>query len=290
MPHAPCPMPHAPVGILSPMPVPVDIDAEVLRNTHLSADYHVLELGAPSIARLAAPGQFVMVRTSAGTDPLLRRPFSLFEILRAADGTPRGFSLLIKRVGPGTSLLYDSVAGEHLHVLGPLGTGFTLPPAPAEVWMVAGGVGLAPFAMVAETLVAAGLRPVLYYGGRTAADLFGLDWFSSLGVTLVLATEDGSAGSRGFVTGPLERDLTAAAADRPITVLACGPAPMLKAVAQLATSHGRPSQVSTEQIMGCGLGGCYSCVVRVRDGSAHGHFTRSCVDGPVFNGDALIWE
>lgn len=272
------------------MAVPVDIDAAVLSNTRLSPDYNVLALAAPPIAAVALPGQFVMVRTAAGTDPLLRRPFSIFEILRDGTGTPHAMSLLIKRVGPGTERLYHARSGDRFGCLGPLGSGFTLPPAPAEAWMVAGGVGLAPFAVLAEALQAAATPAVLYYGGRTDRDLFYLDWFSQRGVRLVLATEDGSRGTHGRVTVPLEQDLAAAAPDRPITLYACGPEPMLKAVARLATAHGRPSQVSTEQIMGCGLGGCYSCVVRVRDGSGQGHFVRSCVSGPVFSGDAIIWE
>ena len=272
------------------MAVPVDIDAEVLSNTRLSPDYNVLTLAAPEIASLTQPGQFVMVRTAAGTDPLLRRPFSVFEILRDATGAPSAVTLLIKRVGPGTERLYHARSGERFGCLGPLGSGFTIAPPPAEAWMVAGGVGLAPFAALAEALQVAALPATLYYGGRTDRDLFYLDWFSRRGVRLVLATEDGSRGEHGRVTVPFERDLAAAAPDRPITVYACGPEPMLRAVARLAAAHKRPSQVSTEQIMGCGLGGCYSCVVRVRDGSEHGHFVRSCVSGPVFSGDAIIWE
>jgi dihydroorotate dehydrogenase electron transfer subunit len=272
------------------MAVPVDIDAEVLSNTRLSPDYNVLVLAVPQIAASALPGQFVMVRTSTGTDPLLRRPFSVFEILPGRDGAPHAVSLLIKRVGPGTSLLYDAPAGARFACLGPLGKPFELPPPAAEAWMVAGGVGLAPFASLTDTLAAAGVPAALYYGGRTDRDLFYLDWFAARGVRLELATEDGSRGTHGRVTVPLARDLEARPADRPVTLYACGPEPMLKAVAALAAAHGRPSQVSTEQIMGCGLGGCYSCVVRVRDGSEHGHFVRSCVNGPVFSGDAIIWE
>ena len=272
------------------MAVPIDIDAEVLSNTRLSPDYNVLVLAAPQIAATSQPGQFVMIRTTTGTDPLLRRPFSVFEILRHADGTPHALSLLVKRVGPGSTRLYDASAGERVGCLGPLGTGFTIAPPPAEAWMVAGGVGLAPFATLTESLRAEGTPAALYYGGRTDRDLFYLEWFSCRGVRLELATEDGSRGECGRVTVPLERDLASASPTRSITLYACGPEPMLKAVARLAAAHARPVQVSTEQIMGCGLGGCYSCVVRVRDGSEHGHFVRSCLSGPVFSGDAIIWE
>ena len=260
------------------MAVPIDIDAAVLSNTRLSPDYNVLVLAAPQIAATSQPGQFVMIRTTTGTDPLLRRPFSVFEILRHPNGTAYALSLLVKRAGPGSTRLYET------------STGFTIAPPPAEAWMVAGGVGLAPFATLAESLRAEGTPAALYYGGRTDRDLFYLEWFSCRGVRLELATEDGSRGECGRVTVPLERDLASASPTRSITLYACGPEPMLKAVARLAAAHARPVQVSTEQIMGCGLGGCYSCVVRVRDGSEHGHFVRSCLSGPVFSGDAIVWE
>ena len=269
---------------------PLDVPALVLRNERLSADYNVLFLDAPAIAAASLPGQFVMIRTAAGSDPLLRRPFSLFEILRDATGSASGLSVLCKRVGPGTARLYDAAAGDRLPVLGPLGKPFTLVSPPSEAWMVAGGVGLAPFATLAEALLAAGVTPRLFYGGRTRADLFYLDWFASRGVALDLATEDGSLGAHGRVTAPLDAALRARGAGAPVTLYACGPEPMLKAVAGLARAHGCPSQVSTERIMGCGLGGCYSCVVRVRDDEGTPRYVRSCLNGPVFSGEALVWE
>jgi dihydroorotate dehydrogenase electron transfer subunit len=272
-----------------PMP-PLDVPSLVLRNTLLSADYNVLQFEAPAIAAASLPGQFVMIRTAAGTDPLLRRPFSVFEILRDAAGSPSGFSVLCKRIGPGTTRLYDAAAGDRLSVLGPLGKPFSPVSPPVEAWMVAGGVGLAPFATLTEAMQATGARTRLFYGGRTRADLFYLDWFASRGVRLDLATEDGSLGARGRVTAPLDEALRARPAGVPVTLYACGPEPMLKAVAGLARTHGCPSQLSTERIMGCGLGGCYSCVVRVRDAGGAPRFVRSCLNGPVFNGDDLIWE
>jgi len=269
---------------------PVDVDAEVLRNTRLSADYNVLAFAAPALAAAALPGQFVMIRTAAGTDPLLRRPFSVFEVLCDQAGRPSGITVLCKRIGPGTSRLYDAAAGDRLGVLGPLGRPFTTVAPPAEGWMVAGGVGLAPFAALAESLAAARTPARLFYGGRSASDLFYLDWFERRGVRLELATEDGTRGTHGRVTVPLEAALTSRPADQPVTLYACGPEPMLKAVAKLAARYGRPSQLSTERIMGCGLGGCYSCVVKVRDQSGAAHFVRSCLNGPVFDGNALVWE
>ncbi len=104
--------------------MPIDVDAQVISNTRLSDDYSVVALAAPEIASLAEPGQFVMIKPCAGVDPLLRRPFSIFEILRDASGTPTGISLLNKRIGVGTSLLYDATPGSRLGCLGPLGRPF----------------------------------------------------------------------------------------------------------------------------------------------------------------------
>ena len=130
--------------------MPIDVAAEVTANRSLSADYNVLALAAPAIAALAAPGQFVMIKIGpiglSGKDPLLRRPFSVFEVLRAGDGTPTGITLLNKRIGVSTSLVYAARPGQVAACLGPLGRPFTVVDPPAEAWMVAGGVGLAPFA------------------------------------------------------------------------------------------------------------------------------------------------
>jgi len=272
------------------MPAPVDVRAEVLANSRLSADYNVLVLAAPTIAGSARAGQFVMIRATDGTDPLLRRPFSVFEVLQRPGAAPHAISILSKRVGVATSRLFEAVVGDRFDCLGPLGKPFTAVAPPSEAWMVAGGVGLAPFATLTDELRREGTTIRLFYGGRSHTDLFYLDWFESRGVALDLATEDGSRGSHGRVTAPLERALSARPATDGLMLYACGPEPMLKAVADLAQRHQRPSQLSTERIMGCGMGGCYSCVIRARDEHGRVHFVRSCLNGPVFNGDDVVWE
>jgi dihydroorotate dehydrogenase electron transfer subunit len=270
--------------------MPVDVDAAVIGNTRLSNDYSVLALAAPAIAATALPGQFVMLKTSRGMDPLLRRPFSIFEVLRNDDGSPRGLSILNKRIGKGTGLLYDAEPGARLACLGPLGRPFEPVDAPAEAWMVAGGVGLAPFVTLAEALVARRTTARLFYGARSAADLHCADIFEHLGVSLVFSTEDGSRGARGLITAPLEEALSALPSSRQVRLYACGPTPMMRAVATVAAAHGRPCDVSLEQVMGCGLGGCYSCVVSARDTGGAPHHTRSCIDGPVFDATRIVWE
>lgn len=270
--------------------MPVDIAAEVIANRTLSRDYNVLSLEAPEIAAAAGPGQFVMVKIARGQDPLLRRPFSVFEVLRDGRGTPTGISLLNKRVGVSTALLYGARPGEHVACLGPLGRPFSLVDPPEEAWMVAGGVGLAPFASLAESLRARGVSRALFYGARSDQELFHLDFFRSTGVELVLTTEDGSAGERGRIVAPLDRRLASRAATRPVMIYACGPEGMLAATARTAEQHGRACQVSVERIMGCGLGGCYSCVVPMKNGQGGFHHVRSCISGPVLNGSEILWD
>lgn len=270
--------------------MPLDVVARVTANDALSSDFTVLALHAPAIAAASLPGQFVMIKAAAGFDPLLRRPFSIFEILRDASGAPVGFSILCKRIGPATTKLYDARPGQDMAVLGPLGRGFTQVDPPTEAWMVAGGVGLAPFAELAQALQARGTRTVLFYGARRATELFYLDWFAARGVELVLTTEDGSRGEPGRVVAPLDRRLLAMPAAAPVQVYACGPEGMLKAVAATAASHERPCEVSVERIMGCGMGGCYSCIVPMKDGHGRYHHVRSCLAGPVLDAAEVVWE
>ena len=267
---------------------PVDINATVVANARLSREYSVLSLAAPEIGLQAQPGQFVMVKPTDAGDPLLRRPFSIFEVLRGAGGAVTGISILNKRAGRSTRRLYDLEAGDFVSCLGPLGRPFTTVSTPVQAWMVAGGVGLAPFATLAEALTAAKTPTTLFYGARTGDELFYLDFFERLGVSLVLTTEDGGRGTRGRVTVPLESALKTVAPGQAM-VYACGPEPMLEAVAALAMRYGQASQVSVERVMGCGLGGCYSCVVPVKHGNEEANLVRSCISGPVFDGAELVW-
>jgi dihydroorotate dehydrogenase electron transfer subunit len=270
--------------------MPFDVPAAVIANTRLSHDYNVLALAAPEIAQSTAAGQFVMVKPGTVDDPLLRRPFSVFEVLHDDEGRATGISILVKRIGVTTRLLYDARPGDLIACLGPLGHPFRAVEPPGEGWMVAGGVGLAPFWTLARDLAAQGIGATLFYGARRAEELFYLDYFTTLGVRLVLTTEDGSAGEKGRVIAPLDRALRDRPADQPVTIYACGPEGMLAAAARTAAAHGRPCEVSVERIMGCGMGGCYSCVVPMKAANGRFHHVRSCLAGPVLDAAEIVWE
>ena len=267
---------------------PIDIDATVISNVRLSHDYNVLTMAAAEVGARTTAGQFVMVKPAGCADVLLRRPFSVFEVLRDGAGAPQAISILNKRAGRTTNRLYELEAGDRIACLGPLGKPYHPVAPPREAWMVAGGVGLAPFATLAEALAASRTKTTLFYGARSGGELFYLEFFDKLGVRLVLSTEDGSRGDRGRVTVPLEKALRAVPPAGAM-VYACGPEPMLAAVAALAARYGQTCEVSVERTMGCGLGGCYSCVIPVRHGDEHAHLVRSCIGGPVFDAAAIAW-
>ena len=174
----------------------IDVAAEVVSNTRLSPDYNVIGLSGAGDRGRAQPGQFVMVRPRTGLDPLLRRPFSIFEILRDERGRAVRPEPAEQAVGAGTSQLYRAGPGDRVGVPRPARPAVRARRLrPQEAWMVAGGVGLAPFATLAEALAERRTPMTLFYGGRSAARsvLRGAS-SSELGARLVLTTEDGSRG------------------------------------------------------------------------------------------------
>ncbi len=223
------------------------------------------------------PGQFYMLRgESWDVDPLLARPFSIARIRRVPGGLRLEF--LLKVVGRGTHLLASMRPGDVVLSLGPLGRPFEPPPGPA--WMVAGGIGIAPFPAVAEAFRAHDLE--LFLGARNAAEVPGTTDFEGLLAGPVhLATDDGTAGHHGTVVDLLREAFEAGR--RPTQVLACGPDPMLHATARVCADAGVHCIVSMEAPMACGVGTCRGCVLRAADGS---NFTL-CVDGPVVAAQTL---
>jgi dihydroorotate dehydrogenase electron transfer subunit len=240
----------------------------------------LLRLRSPRIAAAGLPGQFVHLRCGDATDPLLRRPFSFCDIDRQA-GT---YDILFNVVGQGTAILAAAEAGQAFEALGPLGRPFSFPEQ-GMLLMIGGGLGVAPFPLVARVAREQRIKMRWLNGAYTAHQLLPLELMPD-GIEFQLCTDDGSAGEKGFVTGPSERLLEGVA-----VVHACGPTPMLIALArqwQRLDETGRKlprCEVSLEAPMGCALGTCLGCVVP----AAGGGYDRVCVEGAVFDWRALDW-
>ena len=267
--------------------------AMILSNVEVSPGYYRMRLTAPPEFAVARPGQFVMVRVGSGIDPLLRRPFGIFDVSTHVPVHTGGvaqpcFEMLYRVVGKGTALLAALHQNDRLDILGPLGKGFDFGPAGREKLIVGGGVGLAPLYFLARELVAS--APVrLFAGGRTRNDILCVTEFERLGVECYVATEDGSLGQEGLVTEALVKRLEHV--DGAADIFACGPHGMLKAVAAIAEQRGVPCQVSLEGYMACGVGACLGCVTPGRGHTPETPDYRCvCSEGPVFTANELGWE
>jgi dihydroorotate dehydrogenase electron transfer subunit len=267
--------------------------AVVVENVRLAQDTYRVRLDCPELAAAIRPGQFVMLRLPGVTDPLLGRPFALYDTVLDAAGLPVGIDVVYLVVGKMTGRMAALQPGDRLDVWGPLGNGFAHLAGLDDLALVAGGIGQTPFlAYVRDLLGTRGYggrcarRQVgqvrLYYGVRTGDLAAGIDDFRAAGAEVHLASDDGSLGFRGFVTQLLATHAP------PQRLVGCGPEPMLHALAKLAQAWNVPCDVSLETPMACGLGVCFSCVTRVVTPDGW-DYKRVCVDGPVFDAANLCW-
>ncbi len=261
--------------------MPHDSRARIVRKQSWG-DYHLFRFESPALAAGAKPGQFVMVRTAEGYDPLLRRPISLHDAGR------RWLEIFFRVAGKGTALLARREEGQTLDVIGPLGGGFRLEGewSGRAAWLVGGGRGIAPLYLLGRALGERGARVRVFYGGKTRTEVPIAEKFREAGFDVACSTDDGSQGFHGFVTALLERELAAGA---PAGLFVCGPDPMMERAARLAQARGIPAQISLEAIMGCGFGACWGCVKRIKRPEG-GKWLKICEDGPVFAAEEILWE
>ncbi len=260
----------------------------VMARRELAPGIVLLTLDAPRLAAATRPGQYVMaIPPSAQT---AATALAVYE----AEG--KLASLLFFVMGKRTQELAELRNGDRLDVVGPLGNGFNCTSGARDVAIVAGGVGIASVLLCAQTLLRARARVRLFYGARTSELVVDARRFADAGCEVIVTTDDGSAGERGVVTDALER------APAPEAIYACGPTPMLRSVARIAAEFGVRAQLSLEETFGCGIGGCWGCVVPiVRDspqspsfppveaGGSDVVYARICREGPVFWADELRW-
>ena len=261
--------------------------ARILGNACVGPRLHVVTLESPEIAARIEPGQFVHMKIPNMEDHILRRPFSVF----ARDAKAGTLDILYQVVGFGTDHMTTLEPGVCVEMIGPVGHGWSMQKAGSRALLVGGGVGAAPLFMQCEALIASGVDVDVVLGAQTHGALVCLDRyldaFAEHGCERVrCATDDGSFGRAGFCTSLVEEALEAAEEEgRPYDYVAvCGPEPLMKIVSGIAAGHGVACELSMEKRMACGVGACLSCVVETTAGKR-----RSCVDGPVFKAEEVVW-
>ena len=265
------------------LPAPKDRVCRLVKREALGGDYVLLTFEHNEVARAYA-GQFAMIQPEEGSDLLLRRPFSIMD----TDAATGRFTIFLKAVGPGSKAVFDLREGEKARVLGPLGHGFTLPAPGERVFLVGGGYGVAPFALFSHGLKGAGAGFHLFYGGRSASELPLLGELEQRGIPLTLSTDDGTRGEPGRVTAPLLKALGAEKGKA--RLYACGPEAMMRAVARIAAERDVPCEVSLDPWMGCGVGTCLGCVVKIQEsGELRWKNRPACTEGPVFDSKRVVW-
>jgi dihydroorotate dehydrogenase electron transfer subunit len=259
---------------------------EVLSNRRSGA-YHSLTLVAPEIAERAKPGQFVEIGVPDNRDFMLRRPFSIHQASRRG-GWAGTLEIVFDVLGPGTAWLAETSPHDVLDVIGPIGRSFTFPRELTNCLLVGGGYGAAPLFFLAEELRARNKVVDMILGARDNDRVFKPIEGKRLANTVVFTTEDGTMGQRGRVTDVLPDVIRRIGAE---VVYACGPNPMLRAVAEHCGFAGIPCQVAVEEMMACGLGVCWTCAVPVIALDGRGWWNvRACMEGPVFNGARIWWD
>ena len=258
-------------------------DAEILENRAVADSWRELVLSWDEAAPEPLPGQFLTLRVSQFSDPLLRRPFAFSGFQRAGDATPAKASVVYQVRGGATRLLSQLAPGSRIDTLAPLGTNFPIP-MPGEMAVLAGGgIGLGPLLFLADTLSAAGRPPLFVFGVRAAALLPAI----TLPSGRILCTDDGSSGFHGTVVDYLARNAPPPPKGGRLHLYGCGPGPMLAALAALAADRGWAASLSAEQWMACGVGACMGCALPRADGKG---YLRACTDGPVFEAADIDWS
>ncbi|HZW49828.1 MAG TPA: dihydroorotate dehydrogenase electron transfer subunit [Bacillota bacterium] len=259
----------------------------VIENQRLKANYWMLTLEDQALTGLMQPGQFLNIRLNGLHDPLLRRPMSIHSI-NAKTGR---FEVLYQVVGRGTETLSDIKPGECLEILAPLGSGFPLPLEQAtsdqQIALIAGGIGIAPLYAFAQVLAEKGYCLTVYYGCRSQVDLLVLNELKQLGIAVVVVTEDGSCGRKGYVTTNLQEILLK---QNVKAIYACGPMPMLKALKQETQGMGIPVWLSLEAHMACGLGACLGCTIRLKTLEGGWRYALMCQEGPVISAEEVDFD
>ena len=266
--------------------MPVQVLGDVLSVKRVGA-YQSMTVIAPGIAELTRPGHFLAVQVGGPeSSMLLRRAFAIYDVKdRGVYGGTVEFVFAVH--GKGTAWLSSRRPQDKLDVVGPLGKPFRLPTTGVNATLVGGGYGSAPLLPLATALRERSCRVDMVLGAGSADRLFGLLEAKRMAASIAVTTDDGSVGTPGRVSDVLPAVLDKCKTD---VVYACGPMPMLRAVAGLCSERGIPCQVAVEESMACGIGVCMTCVLPVIGDDGRTRMARSCVEGPVFLADRVRWS
>ena len=264
----------------------VQVTGELIATRRVGAYQH-LTFVAPGVAELARPGQFVALAVGGDTSAnLLRRCFSIHKV--SPSGTYGGtVDIVVAAHGPGTTWITRLAMHDEVDIVGPLGKPFPLPNEPVPCVLVGGGYGSAPLFWLAEQLAAKGCHVEMVLGAASEDRLFGVVEARRAADGLTVTTDDGSVGTRGWVSDVLPQVIRLSQAG---VVYGCGPMGMLRSITEVAAAQGVVAQVAVEESMACGIGVCMTCVMPVTGPDGRTRMARSCVEGPVFRGDRVRWD
>jgi dihydroorotate dehydrogenase electron transfer subunit len=262
---------------------------EVLENEEIQKDCFLMKVKTAPSFQNPLPGQFVMIRIAGLADPFLSRPVSIYSFSQNENYST--IELLYRVVGKGTQIMAGLIEGSMVEINGPLGNGFDTQSAKENIVIISGGIGIAPLSMLTETLrrTHPSSNMIIYKGFQSVSEVVGLEKLQKLCRNIRVCTDDGTLGEKGFVTQVFQKDLKKFSQEF-TSLYACGPAPMLKALATILNKTKFRCQVSLEERMACGVGACMGCAVAIKDKDGALSYRRVCADGPVFNLQDIIWE
>ncbi len=277
-------------------------EAQVVGLSVLCDENYRVRLSCAELAQQILPGQFFMLRKPGCSDPLLGRPFALYDTVLDETDCAIGLDVGFHVVGKMTSIMEELSRGDSLEVWGPLGNGFPAVQTDHLI-QVAGGIGYTPFVATSREVLmqkeygtSTNRQPIqaekasLIYGVREKRFCADMSDLSDIkGLDIQLCTEDGTAGHHGLVTDLLQPMLTEDSGESKV-VFTCGPIRMMQAVAQLCEKYAVECWVSLETPMACGFGACFSCVVPTKQTESEWDYRRSCLEGPIFPGNEILWE
>lgn len=285
------------------------IVTHVVENKLVAKNTYKMRIYCPELIGLTYhPGKFCMIRKPGANDPLLGRPFAIYNLWTDGSGSIAGVDVMYLVVGKATAGFAELQPGQPIEIWGPLGNGFTVDRSAKHVIMLAGGIGQTPFLTLTKDIVLRNVlggrsqyvlspnnqKVTLCYGASTKDAFAGLDDFKKWDIDIALTTVDGTAPDgyncrQGFATAPMKEIFDSEPAED-LFVCACGPRPMLIAAQKLMKQYNVRGQMSLETPMACGLGICFTCVAKIQDDSGAWDYKRTCKEGPVFDASRILWD